>query len=489
MGAVSALAIILSASAAEAQSGGDVVVMRRVLSAPTRGANAPSGPATQPVYGYDWQVSDWTIGQAACGGTATDTRTVVCRRSDGSDADDGSCQAPKPDAVRTHVDTSACTYAWTPSVWTTPAPACGPSTQTRTVVCMRSDGTVATDETSCAEDRPATTQDVTDHSTCLYGWAATEWVGTGTGCGNDAQTRTVTCQRSDGVDVTADNAAAGYDHCAQADAPASTQTVQQTTSCTYSATYGGPYGDCRSGTPGGSNGTRSTTLGACTRSDGVDYTSQNLADGHAECAAASTEPCTITYIPTYGVGGNCTPTTPGGTTGTVTTNIVGCKDSNGNTVSNSYCGGDKVTTCTIRSYSEKYGAYGTCNGSTQTQTANITECDVVADVGSGAVSTASCPAAKQTIATACTTVTCGGFITGTSSTIASVKFGSATDSNTAYQSCVNYANSVSTTGVCTWNSRGYADGSFAAYGLYYTAGGSQYNGQSYTMETISCRKK
>jgi hypothetical protein len=403
---------------------------------------------------YSWQTGAYTAPSTTCG-TSTQTRSVTCQRSDGQTVADASCTTAKPETSQTTAQTSGCTYDWSPGAWGAAAPACGASTHARTVTCMRSDGTVAPEPSACTRAKPATSEATTDYSTCSYSWSATNWAGTG-GCGDTvAQNRTVTCQRSNGDDVTAANSAA-FAYCPKSTMPAATQTITDysacsyswkvtngawsstcssaatrtnavvcqrqdgttvndsycsaarpaTTetqavysSCTYAGTYGAPLGTC-----GWNSRTQTTTLSKCVRSDGADVTTANAAASYAYCAKASTQACTPTLTPVYGAYGTCTPTSQGATTGTETATLTSCQAEDGTSLSPSSCSSSPATTttsCTITAYNVTAGSYGACTAtssgsSTGTQTAPVTACSVTASDGhGGTVANSLCKAPTQ----------------------------------------------------------------------------------------------
>lgn len=145
---------------------------------------------------YEWAVGDWSAPSSACSESATQTRSVVCKRSDGTTVADSSCGAPKPPTTQTVVELSGCTYSWDPSgfgpceggtfswlagEWS-PDMGCGTVEQTRTVSCAvdagsgtraqtvscrRSDGVQVAEALCDAGSRPATLEACTpDHSIC-----------------------------------------------------------------------------------------------------------------------------------------------------------------------------------------------------------------------------------------------------------------------------------------------------------------------------------
>lgn len=213
---------------------------------------------------YQWGVDVWSALSSTCG-AATETRGVYCQRSDGTKVPDTQCAAgSRPETTRSSYQTSGCTFSWqTPGEWSTPIPACGPTIQTRTVNCARSDGQPA-DESSCpTATKPETQRASTSYATCGYSWEAGEWTSPTRTCGTSTRTRTVTCLRTDGTTV--------EDARCEATRPASSETLTDYEACTRTWEYSvwsEPAAAC-----GASERTR-TAL--CRRQDG-----QVVADG--EC--------------------------------------------------------------------------------------------------------------------------------------------------------------------------------------------------------------
>jgi len=372
---------------------------------------------------FYWSLGGFSAPTTTCG-TSVQTRSVRCARSDITYADDSSCASlgPKPASTETTTQTSGCTYDWRAGPWGSAAPACGTSVHSRTVTCTRSDGTAA-DASQCTAARPASSEPVADYSTCSYAWQVSQWKGSSGVCGDSViQTRSVTCQRSEGTTVV--DAACGaarpassqtisdYSGCSYswqttssawsstcstsatrtnvstcrrsdgesvddsfctATKPEASETKPIYTSCTYAPTYSATYGTCAPVTPGSTAGTQAAPLTKCLRSDGTDVIDANEADGYRYCAATKSQSCTITYTPTYSTTyGTCVD-------GTQSAPIVTCTQSgSGASVSLSYCTPQTVPrSCTSPASSFANGnfegstgwtfggsaAYGTVSGS------------------------------------------------------------------------------------------------------------------------------
>ena len=85
------------------------------------------------------------------------------------------------------------TYLWLTSAWGTCSSGCR---QTRTVTCRRSDGTTVSDS-FCSGTKPVTSQSCTGGS-CTHSWQTGSWGACSSSC---SQSRSVTCRRSDGTTV------------------------------------------------------------------------------------------------------------------------------------------------------------------------------------------------------------------------------------------------------------------------------------------------
>lgn len=78
--------------------------------------------APPPEYTYSWSAGAYgSCSATACGTTGTQTRSVVCRRSDGAIVDDAFCSLPKP-VTSISCSAPACPFSWTTGFDTTPEP-------------------------------------------------------------------------------------------------------------------------------------------------------------------------------------------------------------------------------------------------------------------------------------------------------------------------------------------------------------------------------
>jgi len=236
---------------------------------------------------FQWTAGSWST-PSACGET-TRTRSVSCVRQDGAPASDAQCAAgTRPTSSEPVMDTSACTYSWQYGAWTKPA-SCGPVTMMRTATCVRQDGRTV-DDALCVSPRETLEQQTVDYGACTYRWTEGSW-STPSACGQTTRTRTVTCTRSDGTTVEAGQ-------CDEGGRPATSERVTDTSACQYSwvQTAVGDWGACV-------NGSQSRAVTAeCRRSDGTV-----AADALCQSARPSSENrgCTgpVTPPPTTGPSG------------------------------------------------------------------------------------------------------------------------------------------------------------------------------------------
>ncbi len=108
---------------------------------------------------FDWDVGTFSNCSASCGG-GSQSRSVICMRSDGLTAADADCPGSKPATSRA-CNTQACaptyTYAWSTGVFGACSSSCGGGSQTRSVTCQRNDG-VSVADSYCSGSKPAASQ-------------------------------------------------------------------------------------------------------------------------------------------------------------------------------------------------------------------------------------------------------------------------------------------------------------------------------------------
>ncbi|WP_298841737.1 hypothetical protein [uncultured Salinicola sp.] len=278
---------------------------------------------------YSWK-NDQTFTDPgdSCTSEENQTRAVWCERDlDGNVEQDAKCDgATRPAASQTVEDFSGCDYEWKTGAWQDPGASCtSTERQTRSVTCLRSDGTTVT-EGCDASDRPAASQDVADYSNCSYNWIESGYGAWTSTCSNSAtRSQTVNCRRSDGTIMTGtqESLCSGTKP-AQTEGPTGIYST-----CGYTANYGA-WGAC--------DGTsRSRTMATCTRSTGDNVALSNCTSRGDQLT--QTESC-VTYAWVAGTwnawGNTCTANS------TRTQNYY-CRASNGQTVADGNCTGPKPT--------------------------------------------------------------------------------------------------------------------------------------------------
>lgn len=148
-------------------------------------------------YSIDWFSGNWGTCSKTCGG-GTQTRSSTCQRSDGQVMPDSYC-GEEP-AMTQACNTQACSYSWIIGSYSSCSNTCGSGTQTRSVVCKRTDGLQVAD--SYCGTKPAVSRACTSVSSCTYAWSYTSWGACDADCNRyGTQTRSIVCKRSDGSTV------------------------------------------------------------------------------------------------------------------------------------------------------------------------------------------------------------------------------------------------------------------------------------------------
>lgn len=218
------------------------VVMRKAIArAPTPVSTQPSGPSTPtptpaPTPAAEWTVGDWRfLGAAACSTTAQQERTVHCE-SAGKTVDASLCKGDMPISSRTAERTDGCSHAWSEGAWSAYDSQCSATARrTRTVSCKRSDGTIA-DASLCSGERPQSSETAERYEGCTTSWHTGEFQDPGPSCNErEQQRREVSCRRD------LDNAVVDEASCSTGTRPAETREVSDLSSCHYDAADWTPY--------------------------------------------------------------------------------------------------------------------------------------------------------------------------------------------------------------------------------------------------------
>lgn len=132
----------------------------------------------------EWLVGNWSDCNPKCG-TGTQTRQVVCKRSDGTVVN--TCENKQPPSTQTCVNPTLCA-SWKVGNWGDCSVTCGGGTQTRSVTCIDTNGNPSN---NCLETKPSDTQPC-NTQTCGR-WTTEPWNGCTVNCGGGWQYRNVYC--------------------------------------------------------------------------------------------------------------------------------------------------------------------------------------------------------------------------------------------------------------------------------------------------------
>lgn len=245
---------------------------------------------------FSWEAGDWSAFSSACSDAATRMRDVSCVRSDHSVVVDESCSGAKPAASEIGANVVGCGYGWATGEFSAPTSMCGAATQTRSVTCQRTDGRTV-DDSLCASQgaKPDATQGSYQTSGCGYQWSTGGWSAVAPGCGSTTQSRSVSCVRSDAQTV--DDA-----YCADVGAkPSSTQPASDYSQCSYDWIVGS-YGDW---TPSCSYTATHTRTVSCERSDSTPADASLCSSSSMPASSetsSSLNSCTYTWKKTTSSG-------------------------------------------------------------------------------------------------------------------------------------------------------------------------------------------
>ncbi|MCO5114315.1 MAG: hypothetical protein M9899_09070 [Bdellovibrionaceae bacterium] len=149
---------------------------------------------------YDWLIGSWGACSEVCGGGQR-SRSVTCKHKDGATEADNKCPSPKPATSET-CNSDPCTsgYYWKVSEWSTCSKTCGTGIRTRTVSCVNGAGQAAPNDSLCEGTRPAEQGTCNSHACeSTYTWYTGDWGNCSKTCGGGIQTRTVACLRDNGT--------------------------------------------------------------------------------------------------------------------------------------------------------------------------------------------------------------------------------------------------------------------------------------------------
>lgn len=164
-----------------------------------------TGGVWRATWSYSWTIGSWSGCSTTCG-TGTQSRSVVCKRNDNITVADKFCTAyglSKPATSQSCTESSGCvSYSWYTGAYGSCSTTCGSGTKTRTVYCRRNDGTRVSDS-YCSGTKPSTSTSCSSTSGCTYSWYSGSYgscsISLGRSvCGQGYKYRSVYCRRSDG---------------------------------------------------------------------------------------------------------------------------------------------------------------------------------------------------------------------------------------------------------------------------------------------------
>ncbi|UTW58745.1 hypothetical protein KFE96_00110 [Kordiimonas sp. SCSIO 12603] len=286
---------------------------------PTKGTNGV-GNIRNDDYSYSWRQGGWSS-YSACssGGVRTQTRTVYCRRSDGSTVSDSFCGGGKPQS--TNSDTCTPRYSDGPVSWPSTCPPSGEQRGTYVRTCSWVES-----GNSCGSSTITVTRGCNYVPSYTYSWQTGGWSSYSacSSSGVRTQTRAVYCRRSDGSTVSDSFCGGGKPQPTRSDT--CTPPVTYTYSFQYSAFAGWPA--CT-----GQATRQNVRTATCKRSDGA--TVSNSFCGTPDLVRTDT--CTYSWS-----AGSWSPWTCSGLGDLETRQRqVVCRSESGATVSNGICSGAK----------------------------------------------------------------------------------------------------------------------------------------------------
>ena len=149
-----------------------------------------------------WTIDWWGPCLASCG-EGFQTRSVVCTAADGTVLPDAYCPQPRPPTHLSCARYDGCQNTWEGTEWSACSESCGTGTRTRDVHCRNPGGAFLPDGACSHAPRPAASEACASVSSCTYAWDTGAWSACvlPSTCVTGSQSRSVVCQRSDGAAV------------------------------------------------------------------------------------------------------------------------------------------------------------------------------------------------------------------------------------------------------------------------------------------------
>jgi len=190
-----------------------------------------------PVVTFTYSIGSWSD----CNCNGVQTRSVICRGSDGSfTADFSKCAGTTPSATQQcSAPTSCQTYSWNQNVpWGSCSVDCGSGVQTRQLSCIGSMSTNPVANSFCTASPPPTSQ-TCNTKACTTAWSYGAWSLCSSACGGGTITRTATCRMTqNGISFDTDAS-----RCTGLVKDITSQSCNTQACATYSIQYGN-WGSC-----------------------------------------------------------------------------------------------------------------------------------------------------------------------------------------------------------------------------------------------------
>lgn len=161
---------------------------------------------------YSWNYTAWGDCSASCG-SGTQTRAAYCADTSGRRVPDSNCVLADLGVTSRACNDQDCGDHWSLGAWgACSAPTCGGGTQTRSVTCVTSAGSLQSDAVcSASSTKPATSRTCNSQPCSVSMYVPSAWgsCGAGSSCGG-TRTRSVACATSDGTALAANTSCLAF---------------------------------------------------------------------------------------------------------------------------------------------------------------------------------------------------------------------------------------------------------------------------------------